>query len=115
MGLETKDEMKGYELSKTIEDEMFKLHTHGDLVDDEEIVYKEKDVLQLLKMLEFEIRLAYVNNEFNIGFKEPIDICIIDDVYKSMIQYKKEKSKNQQRQLAVSCEMIKKILINSLK
>ena len=115
MGLEIKDEMKGYELSKTIENEMFKLHTHGDLVDDEEIVYKEKDVLQLLKMLEFEIRLSYLNTGFKSKFKDPIEICVIDDVYDSMIQYKKEKSKNKQRQLSASCEIIKKILINSLK
>lgn len=47
-------------------------------------------------------------------FKDPIDICVIPEVYKTMIDYRNEHSENQQRQLAVSCKVIKTILLNSI-
>ena len=47
-------------------------------------------------------------------FKDPIDVCIIPEVYEQMINYRNENSKNQQRQLAVSCKTIKTILLNSV-
>ncbi len=47
-------------------------------------------------------------------FKDPIDICAIPEVYKAMIDYRNENSKNQQRQLAVSCKTIKTILLNAI-
>lgn len=45
-----------------------------------------------------------------LKFKNPIDICAIPEVYEAMIDYRNEHSKNQQRQLAVSCRVIKTIL-----
>ena len=49
------------------------------------------------------------------SFKAPIEICVIPEVYEAMINYRNEHSENQQRQLAVSCEVIKTILENSIK
>jgi hypothetical protein len=55
--------------------------------------------------------LAIVINRL---LKDPIDICVIPEVYKTMIDYRNEHSKNQHRQLAVSCKVIKTILLNGV-
>lgn len=50
-------EFKNYKdlpFSKEIQDELFKRHTHADLVNDEDVVYSEKDVLVLLQMVQKE-------------------------------------------------------------
>ncbi len=49
--------------SEKIQDELFKRHTHAELVQDQEaIVYEEKDVLILMQMLESELRSALAGN-----------------------------------------------------
>ena len=48
--------------SQTIQDELFKRHTHGEYTNGEEIVYTEKDVLILMQMLELELRSSLVGN-----------------------------------------------------
>ena len=48
--------------SEAIQDELFKRHTHGELTNPEEIVYREKDVLILMQMLEIELRSALTDN-----------------------------------------------------
>lgn len=48
--------------SKIIQNELFKRHTHGELTNPDEIVYREKDVLILMQMLESEIRSGLTNN-----------------------------------------------------
>ena len=45
-------------------------------------------------------------------FKDPIDICIIPDVYEVMKNYRNNHLKNQQMKLAGSCKVIKIILMN---
>lgn len=35
---------------------LFKIHTHGELVDDDEIVYREEDIIELLKKIGFETK-----------------------------------------------------------
>jgi hypothetical protein len=52
-------------------------------------------------------------SQIKIRSKRPIDIAIIDSVYDSMIKYQKCQSKNQNKQLSLSCDMIKEILTNA--
>ncbi len=56
-------------------------------------------------------------NELGVSdiMKDPLDICAISEVYDCMIDYRNENSENQQRQLAVSCKVIKTILLNAIK
>lgn len=43
--------MKYDELPKDIKTELFKVHTHADLVNGEEIIYKEQDVINIISRL----------------------------------------------------------------
>ena len=47
-------------------------------------------------------------------FKDPIDICIIPDVYEVMKNYRNNHLKNQQMKLVGSCKVIKTILTNCI-
>ena len=59
-------------------------------------------------------KALHITDVISRFLKDPIDICAIPEVYKAMIDYRNENSKNQQRQLAVSCKTIKIILLNSV-
>lgn len=50
-------EYRDLPFSENIQNELFKRHTHAELVQDREaIVYEEKDVLILMQMLEAELK-----------------------------------------------------------
>lgn len=42
--------------SKAIQDELHKRHTHGDYCKNDEIVYREEDVIIMMQMLQNEIK-----------------------------------------------------------
>ena len=43
--------MEYNELPKNIKTELFKVHTHAELVSDKEIIYKEQDVIDIISRL----------------------------------------------------------------
>ena len=67
-----------------------------------------------LEIFDKEGKALNIDDVISRFFKDPIDICAIPEVYKAMIDYRNEHSENQQRQLSVSCKVIKTILLNSV-
>lgn len=54
--------MKYNELPKDIKNMLFKMHTHGDRVNENDIVYREEDVLELIDC----IKSMYLNTLKNL-------------------------------------------------
>jgi len=67
-----------------------------------------------LEIFDKDGKALHIDDVISRFFKDPIDICVIPEVYKAMIDYRNEHNENQQRQLAVSCKVIKTILLNSI-
>ena len=67
-----------------------------------------------LEIFDKDGKALHIADVISLFFKDPIDICVIPEVYKAMIDYRNEHSENQQRQLAVSCKVIKTILLNGI-
>jgi hypothetical protein len=71
--------------------------------------------MENLEIFDKDGKALNIGDVINLIFKDPIDICFIPEVYDQMLKYRNEHSTNQQKQLAVSCETIKKIVLNSIK
>lgn len=75
--------------SKKIQDELFNSHIHGEHADAEEIIYKEKDVLILLQLMQEELRKKY-RIVFDAGLKcqslHPDDDSYDNEHFKSVMK-----------------------------
>lgn len=70
--IESFKDYRNLPFSEQIQDELFKRHTHAELLDPEQIVYTEKDVLILLQLLKIEQKKSLKRYEPQSSFNDSV-------------------------------------------